>query len=335
MQASAAASVPCGSNCIPPGQWVAGPAPDHWSWAPSRPQASVAGRWLLFLGDSRGRMAYSAAVARASPGKPPPGWPMHRAEKGDPCEPHLRNASRKDSWGYYNSGCQERWKGGCRDDHSGRNVRKVCALDHFSPQTRLTYLWHSLNTRQHLASLLSRVERLMVDAGGSPDAVLISTGLWDMQFSQPWHTCPRMVKALSQLRQLMPTTHIALLGFEKCPECPKNSDLECLHWGRQSRLGSLMYKGHDCGINITASLNATYLDLTTLTRTLPRIRSSPCGAVHLFGAGSEAIVSDFYASANSGQAASFGRPPSPRALTPPNFTALEQYWLPGWYRHAP
>lgn len=285
----------------------------------------MAGRWLLFIGDSRGRIAYAAAVARDA-GETPPGWPVHRVAAGDECEPHGWDADGNERWGYYSAGCMSRWKGGCLDDHRGRNVRKVCALDYVS-KTRYTFVWHSLNTKLHMRSMLSRVHKLVSEASAPPDAVFLSTGLWDMQMASAHLMCPRMHLVLQALRAELPRTQIALLGFAPCPECPLEHDRSCYHWGRRrSKLTDLMAGGEACGLNATRAADASYLDVGKITGSLPNMRSSPCGTVHLFGAGSEGVISQWYASLAG----------LPQATTQPvrlpNATELRQFWSPGTYR---
>ena len=110
--------------------------------------------------------------------------------------------------------------------------------------------------------------------------------------------------------------------LRKAEECPPDHNRSCYHWGRRrSKLTDLM-----AGVNATRAANASYLNVGKITGSLPNMRSSPCGTVHLFGAGSEGVISQWYASLT-------GLPhAAPRPVRLPNATELRQFWLPGTYR---
>jgi hypothetical protein len=68
-------------------------------------------RWVLVIGDSRGRMLFSALLTLLNKTLPAAGWPTHRAMgpvgKDFGCTPHApKTQNRSEYWGYYDPRCQ-------------------------------------------------------------------------------------------------------------------------------------------------------------------------------------------------------------------------------------
>ena len=255
---------------------------------------------------------------------PPAGWPMHRTNAGDPCEPR---GPKDAAWGYYNPSCQSRWKGVCHDDARGKNVRKTCALDYFDHQVRLTYVWNSLNDRRRLDIASQRLRRLASLSIDAPDAVFVATGLWDLEFAARSKFCPRLHNALLMLQTTLPSSQIAIMGFAPCPTCSKKA-MMCGHWPHRISAERLQ-DANACAANASIQVNATVLDIRDLTRTLPFMPSSPCGSLHLFGAGSEAVVNEFLGVQNS---RTLLRSHSPSMPSLSVISMLERFWTPGTYK---
>lgn len=163
-----------------------------WLWRVSPPGPScklrddrlaLTNRWVLFIGDSRLRLVYAALLSSLNRSRSLQlGWPTHRVPDGDPCTPYTPRPNGRADWGWYNPRCQLRWKGPCWDDGRGRNTRDTCTLDYTfaSLATRITFQWHSLNHPRHLYMLVRKVGLLCDGAGRLPDAVVASTGTWDL-----------------------------------------------------------------------------------------------------------------------------------------------------------
>ena len=67
--------------------------------------------WFLVIGDSRGRMLFSALLTLLNKTLPAAGWPTHRAMgpvgKDFGCTPHSpKTQNRSEYWGYYDPRCQ-------------------------------------------------------------------------------------------------------------------------------------------------------------------------------------------------------------------------------------
>lgn len=219
-----------------------------------RPQSvqALRGRWVLVVGDSRGRILYSAMLALVNSSTAPLGWPTHRVPVDDQCLPHVpREAGGAigESWGWFNPACQLRWKGPCWDDVRGRNVRDVCTLDftHTVLRLRLTFVWHSINSHTHVAATRRKVALLVGAAGQPADFLVVATGLWDMVAAKgfdPDCCCARMRRlmdalhgdgingtvhdgdgvgvagrALSELKPAGAARARVVVGLEGCPRC--------------------------------------------------------------------------------------------------------------------
>lgn len=153
----------------------------HWHTNPSRADGcallnaassarGLRGRWLLLVGDSKGRFMFASLLALLNGTAAPLGWPTHRVDSGA-CMAHvLPNNSQglPPTFGYYTPGCELRWKGPCYDDVRGRST-EVCVLDYVTRhRTRLTFVWHSFNDHSHVAAMRRRVDVLLSAAGRPP-----------------------------------------------------------------------------------------------------------------------------------------------------------------------
>ena len=198
-------------------QWVRDQY-DGWTWLTDRVRleggrsgaeeqtcqlvrAAEQSRWIVVVGDSRGRMVYAALLTMLNETKAYKGeelqygWPTHRVHSNSICTAHVPRAPlldnnneshgwRREAWGWYNPQCQARWKGPCWDDARAQYPKHACALDYTVAATtvRLTFIWHARNHHSaHRELLASRIRMLLVDAARAPDLLLVSTGLWDMQ----------------------------------------------------------------------------------------------------------------------------------------------------------
>ena len=230
--------------------------------------------WVLFVGDSRARLAF-AALLHLLPLETPSDWPHH--DLGGVCAAHWRNGTRE-GFGYYDPKCQTMWKGGCYDDRRGRNVRKsVCALDATHMGHRFTFLWHSINSPLHLEHLQRRLDYLMRGASGTPTTVFASNGMWDMVVGKS--TCARIDAFADLLRPLTPDVRI--MGFRECPRC---ADAACLNW--PSNLAPYAPAMDACVARALRDVKHINVSGATLRRDVV------CGNMHLFGRGSEALVAD-------------------------------------------
>lgn len=188
--------------------------------------AAVRSRWLVVIGDSRGRMVYSALLAMLNNTMELQlGWPTHRVGANSSCTAHVprsarehntKRGSRGEEWGWYNPQCQARWKGPCWDDARAQYPKRACLLDFTvaASSVRLTFVWHSRNDHVAHTKLLGwRIRMLLDDAARTPDLLLVSTGLWDMQMnpaSDALTCCQGVRKALDAI-------NVQMLGHAKSP----------------------------------------------------------------------------------------------------------------------
>ena len=282
------------------------------------------------------------------------GWPTHRVPIDSECVAHvprvrtarhISNASQPaslESWGWHNPACQLRWKGPCWDDARGRR-KDTCTLDYSielgsdtadtadtantaaaSPRcqepVRLTFLWHSINSRAHLAALQSKLRMLLDDAGRPPDMLVLATSLWDMMVRLPYNLteapCRPTQAALNAIndslsindtflsaadtastltpptlasagREQGPTLRV-LLGMVPCPRCRTAS---CVHWGASAAMEANARLASQCAPRSANDAGFAYLDPSRVIDGAPNwLLSSPCGNFHPFGAQAEALA---------------------------------------------
>lgn len=266
---------------------------------------AAADRWLMVVGDSRGRFVYSALLSLLNQSLPAQGWPTHRVvgpigPAG--CTPHVPRSppSREEYWGYYDKTCQARYKGPCFDDSRGRRYNG-CTLDYTTDaRTRLTFLWHSITSPGHLAAIGKRVERLVAAAGRTPDLLLSSTGTWDMIFKAETARCccDQVAQGLARLNDALRSAVAApppepplrvLLGFFTCPTCDVQPT--CGNWPAPTNVGRLTRKTQACARATAAAAGFAYFDVQRPVNLAPKLLGSPCGNQHAFGLQSEVHAS--------------------------------------------
>ena len=204
---------------------------DTWSWEspPSkcvcqsekeaRPSALrvLNERWVLIVGDSRGRFLFSALVALLSVGRPgsnaPPGWPNHRLALDGHMGCRASTVLEAYTQGRLRSGptCKDLVRGECvEDDISARSSREglgnSCMLDYTFGSVRVTFVWHATSMdsalqrlQRHLKGVLAAAAHAApVHAGREanrgrpqpfPSVLLLSSGAWDMQLN--WLGAPK------------------------------------------------------------------------------------------------------------------------------------------------
>ena len=218
---------------------------------------------------------------------------------------------------------------------------------------RLTFLWHSLNEGLYLRALKARLALLYAHAQRAPDLIVGSSTMWDMQQSSPLTSsncccdtltsfartlCRDHMRAPSNLpghlqASLLPpsgslrassASHPAerrrapltvMYGLFNCPSCKLvRRDPNCAHIAVARRVQELTAKTHACGRNVSRAHGMVYLDVQSMTSTVPSLLSSPCIHNHAFG-----VLAEAQAAAIVGLLRFSRRPPSPPDVTNASF----------------
>ena len=309
----------------------------HCALAQSHVHARTAlrDRWILVVGDSRVRFIYAALLQLINGSLPYEGWPTHRVPDGDACTPHVpAHDGIGAQHGWYNPACQARWKGPCWDDMRGRNVMNVCTLDYRLPSRgiRLTFQWHSLNEGLYLRALKARLALLYAHAQRAPDLIVGSSTAWDMQYGSSRESggccCDTLTSFARTLRKdylntptPSPAPLTVLYGLFNCPTCASKRYTSCAHIKAPRPVQELTARTHACGRNVSRAHGMVYLDVQSMTNTVPSLLSSPCINNHAFG-----VLAEAQAAAIVGLFRFSRPPPSPPDVT--NASWLWSAWQP-------
>ena len=356
------------------GRWttnVASPDGTAWQLPPEDATSSCrlghsiaapsSSRWILVVGDSVGRMLYSAFLALVNHTEMPAfGWPTHRVPADSVCVAHVpAGSSTPEAYGWYDPQCRVRWKGGCWDDSRAQTPRGSCTLDYTvvhsaSSRSRLTFVWHSLNRKDHLRMLSHRLSMLLEDnARRTPDLLLVSTGLWDIMYPGPSECCcDRIQMALETINNALhesialASSHGAaslrsrsvqmLLGVQPCPSCPNvhtrgrlRENRTCAHFGGFNY--PIVSNTSKCGRDVAKAAGFAYLDHSRLLELVPPLLSSPCGMHHPFGVLAEAIAATALAALDD---ARLNTPHEMTTEAPPPAAWPEVVWQGNWSRYT-
>ena len=299
-----------------------------WSWhAPASagcavlPMTAAAARsllenrWILVVGDSRGRFLYSALSSLLEPGAsrsvdPNGTWPHHwpnrtACPQSTPRGHCARTGSARNRCiscaHWYRTHTALGWfKGACREDWRKPMASGACTLDATAGSARVSFVWHSHNlvdAKRGLDGLRlwnetrRRLDGLQARGGGrAPDVVVLSTGAWDLSLSgSRWgDDALRLVKdglnlALSELDGALNSAPLRV--WYSSAACPRQAHSWPSQYETSGRNTSALYRA------TARRAGWTVLEVQRTHALLPPLRDSPCGARHPYGALAETHVS--------------------------------------------
>mmetsp|Transcript_75452 Transcript_75452/g.125799 ORF Transcript_75452/g.125799 Transcript_75452/m.125799 type:complete len:386 (-) Transcript_75452:140-1297(-) len=293
-----------------PGKWLrrvlVGQADtdDGWSWQPgacswplngsafsNKWELSLSGRWIMFIGDSRGRFLFSSAIALVNRTRindsSLPGWPSHRIP------PEMRREGLDGPT--FHSFVNRQMKGDCEDNMGSASVSSGrlpgCVLDYQAGGAcacvRLTFVWHARSSTISWERTSRTLARLLRGSAKAPDAVVLAIGAWDMASQRSWGVLAaenvRAAFSLAMSHAAETFRHSQLRFVYGNWEC--NVTAHRFSWSVLSpayRRGTVAMRDWYRSASISAGW--LWLDVQRSQEMLPDLESSPCGAQHPYGA---------------------------------------------------